>query len=266
MKISPDLEKYTCNYHPLTTVTATSYWLCMYGVVRVVSPLKIGVTLLRVVILTAATERREGALPDNLQGIAAPKVHPCSPDKVTGTDWTRRRENSIDKAATSQSTEAVATKAKKERPEPKIFLSLLYIFLSTIAKVIVNILLFMLYFISDKPEMKSGSSVIKSWINHETEVTCEAEGVPAPEIIWTRNGTVTSSTTIYSRISTLQFTPQEKNEFGILLCTAKNLLGIAKRNITVKQLGKKNCSLFQMLASLLLFWVIIKRKGEQSVW
>lgn len=98
---------------------------------------------------------------------------------------------------------------------------------------------FVLSFASDKPEMKDGSSVIKSWINHETEVTCEAVGFPAPEIAWSRNGTVTSSTTLYSCISTLKFTPEEKNEFGILLCSAKNLLGTAKKNVTVKQLGKK---------------------------
>lgn len=93
--------------------------------------------------------------------------------------------------------------------------------------------------------MKDGPSIIKSWINHETVVTCEAEGVPTPEIVWTRSGKVTPSTTGYSRTSTLQFTPQERNEFGILLCTAKNILGIATKNITVKQLGKKKLAVTQ---------------------
>ena len=81
--------------------------------------------------------------------------------------------------------------------------------------------------------------VIKSWISHETEVNCEAEGFPAPEIVWSRKGKVTSSTTPNSCLSTLKFTPEEKNEFGILLCSAKNLLGTAKKIVTVKQLGKK---------------------------
>lgn len=97
----------------------------------------------------------------------------------------------------------------------------------------------MLSFASDKPEIKDGPSVIKSWIDHKTEVTCEAEGVPTPEIIWNRNGTVTSTTTRHYLVSTLLFTPQENNEFDVLLCTAKNLLGTAKKNITVKELGKK---------------------------
>lgn len=87
-----------------------------------------------------------------------------------------------------------------------------------------------------KPEMRDGPSVVKSWINHETEVTCEAEGFPAPEIVWSRKGTVTSSTTLNSCVSSLKFTPEEKDEFGILLCSAKNLLGTGKKNITVKQL------------------------------
>lgn len=92
---------------------------------------------------------------------------------------------------------------------------------------------------SDKPEIKGGPTIIKSWISHETEVKCEAEGFPAPEIVWSRKGKVTSSTTPYSCVSTLKFTPEEKNEFGILLCSAKNLLGTAKKNVTVKQLGKE---------------------------
>ena len=96
-----------------------------------------------------------------------------------------------------------------------------------------------IYFPSDKPEIIGGPTVIKSWISHETEVNCEAEGFPAPEIVWSRKGKVTSSTTPNSCLSTLKFTPEEKNEFGILLCSAKNLLGTAKKNVTVKQLGKK---------------------------
>ena len=108
----------------------------------------------------------------------------------------------------------------------------------------------MLSFASDKPEIKDGPTVIKSWISHETDVTCEAEGFPAPEIVWSRKGTITSSTTLYSCLSTLKFTPEEKNEFGILLCSAKNLLGTAKKNITVKQLGKKtfNCFTWQAVS------------------
>lgn len=121
--------------------------------------------------------------------------------------------------------------------------------LLTIAKVIFHHMYFLLSFSSDKPEMRDGPSVVKSWINHETEVTCEAEGFPAPEIVWSRKGTVTSSTTLNSCVSSLKFTPEEKDEFGILLCSAKNLLGTGKKNITVKQLGKKafHCFTWQVV-------------------
>lgn len=122
--------------------------------------------------------------------------------------------------------------------------------LLTIAKVIFHYMYFLLSFSSDKPEMRDGPSVVKSWINHETEVTCEAEGFPAPEIVWSRKGTVTSSTTLNSCVSSLKFTPEEKDEFGILLCSAKNLLGTGKKNITVKQLGKKafHCFTWQVVS------------------
>ena len=116
--------------------------------------------------------------------------------------------------------------------------------LLTIAAVIFRYIYFLSSFTSDKPEMRDGPSVVTSWINHETEVTCEAEGSPAPEIVWSRKGTVTSSKTLNSCVSTLKFTPEEKDEFGSLLCYAKNLLGTGKKNITVKQLGKRpfHCS------------------------
>lgn len=122
--------------------------------------------------------------------------------------------------------------------------------LLTIAKAIFHYMHFLLSFSSDKPEMRDGPSVVKSWINHETEVTCEAEGFPAPEIVWSRKGTVTSSTTLNSCVSSLKFTPEEKDEFGILLCSAKNLLGTGKKNITVKQLGKKafHCFTWQVVS------------------
>lgn len=112
------------------------------------------------------------------------------------------------------------------------------------------ICIFLLSFSLDKPEMRDGPSVIKSWINHETEVTCEAEGFPAPEIVWSRKGTVTTSTTLNSCVSIRKFSPEEKDEFGILLCSAKNLLGTGKKNITVKQLGKKafHCFTWQVVS------------------
>ena len=116
---------------------------------------------------------------------------------------------------------------------------------------------FLLSFSSDKPEMRDGLSVIKSWINHDTEVTCEAEGFPAPEIVWSRKGTVTSSTTLNSCVSTLKFTPEEKDEFGILLCSAKNLLGTGKKNITVKQLGKKAFHCFS--------WQVVSDQIERGI-
>lgn len=105
--------------------------------------------------------------------------------------------------------------------------------------------------------MRDGLSVIKSWINHDTEVTCEAEGFPAPEIVWSRKGTVTSSTTLNSCVSTLKFTPEEKDEFGILLCSAKNLLGTGKKNITVKQLGKKAFHCFS--------WQVVSDQIERGI-
>ena len=95
-------------------------------------------------------------------------------------------------------------------------------------------------YVLDKPEIKGGTSVeITSWINQETEVICKVEGVPVPEITWSRDGTVASSIQFRSRISTLKFTPQEAKDFGDYVCKGKNVLGAAKKTITVKQLGKE---------------------------
>jgi len=97
--------------------------------------------------------------------------------------------------------------------------------------------------INYKPEIKGGTSVeITSWINQETEVICEVEGVPVPEITWSRDGTVTSSIQFRSRISTIKFTPQEAKDFGDYVCKGKNVLGAAKKTITVKQLVSRSRS------------------------
>ena len=93
----------------------------------------------------------------------------------------------------------------------------------------------------DKPEIKEGTSKeMVSWINHKTEITCEAEGVPLPDIIWDRDGTVISSKEFHSRFSTLTFTPQEASDFGDYVCKATNLLGLTEKIITIEMLGKRS--------------------------
>lgn len=77
-----------------------------------------------------------------------------------------------------------------------------------------------------------------SWINHETEVRCEAKGVPLPDIKWNHDGEVRSFTQYKSRVSTLKFTPKEQEDFGSYECTARNLLGSTKQIITIVMLGK----------------------------
>lgn len=92
--------------------------------------------------------------------------------------------------------------------------------------------------INYKPEIKEGASAqnIMSWINHKTEIMCEAEGVPVPEITWSRKGTVTSSKEFSSRVSTLTFTPQEPRDFGAYVCQARNLLGSMEKRTIIEML------------------------------
>ena len=91
----------------------------------------------------------------------------------------------------------------------------------------------------DKPEMKDNSTEeIKSWINHDTEVHCQAEGVPLPEIIWSRKGTVTSVVQAQYRISTLTFKPRKSDDFGSIACYARNFLGSTEKNLVLVSLGK----------------------------
>ena len=77
-----------------------------------------------------------------------------------------------------------------------------------------------------------------SWINHETDLICEADGIPVPDIVWSREGMVTSSAQLQSRVSTLRFIPREQSDFGNYICTARNLLGSTKKTIAIKMLGK----------------------------
>ena len=78
-------------------------------------------------------------------------------------------------------------------------------------------------FTLDKPEIVDRSEAtthnVMSWIGRETNITCEVEGVPLPEIIWTRDGKMASSKTLNRRVSTLTFTP--KREVILVLICAK---------------------------------------------
>ena len=121
-------------------------------------------------------------------------------------------------------------------------------------------------FILDKPEIKDRGEIttnnIMSWIGRETKITCEVEGVPLPEIIWTRDGRVASSKRLHLRVSTLTFTPQGESDFGAYLCKARNFLGVARKVISVEMLGKFRLKVFkivyaQVVPSKTLFMLII---------
>ena len=94
-------------------------------------------------------------------------------------------------------------------------------------------------FLIDKPEMKKNNTMeIKTWINHETDVHCEARGVPLPDIKWSRDGTVSSIVQSQSRVSTLKFTPKTLDDFGSLTCTATNQMGSTTQRVILIRLGK----------------------------
>lgn len=89
------------------------------------------------------------------------------------------------------------------------------------------------------PEIKDGvRKKLKSWINHETKLTCEAEDVPAPDIIWTRNEMTISPSKSQTGVREIMITPKDVNDFGDYVCTAKNLLGSTQQIITIEEIGK----------------------------
>lgn len=121
-------------------------------------------------------------------------------------------------------------------------------------------------FTLDKPEIKDRSETtthnIMSWIGRETKITCEVEGVPLLEILWTRNGRVAFSKRLHPRVSTLTFTPQRESDFGAYLCKASNFLGVARKVVNVKMLGKFRLKVLkivyaQLVPTKTLFMLII---------
>ena len=71
-------------------------------------------------------------------------------------------------------------------------------------------------------------------------MTCAADGVPVPDIVFTRNGKVLPSMPSKSGARELTLKPEDANDFGEYLCTAQNLLGSTQTIITIEKLGKLN--------------------------
>ena len=95
------------------------------------------------------------------------------------------------------------------------------------------------FYFLDKPEIKDGVlKKITSWINHETKMTCEAEGVPTPDITWTRNDVTISPFKSQTGVREIKITPKDVNDFGDYVCTAKNLLGSTQQLIAIEEIGK----------------------------
>ena len=69
-------------------------------------------------------------------------------------------------------------------------------------------------------------------------MTCEAEGVPVPDIIWTRNDITISPLKSRPGFREIKITPKDVNDFGDYVCTAKNFLGLTQQIFTIEEIGK----------------------------
>jgi len=69
-------------------------------------------------------------------------------------------------------------------------------------------------------------------------MACEAEGVPGPNIIWTRDDITISPLKSRPGFGEIKITPKDVNDFGDYVCTAKNLLGSTQQIITIEEIGK----------------------------
>ncbi|CAH3158834.1 unnamed protein product, partial [Pocillopora meandrina] len=88
-----------------------------------------------------------------------------------------------------------------------------------------------------KPEIKDTvQSTIYTWINRETKLTCAVDGVPRPNITFTRAGSILHSTPSENGASQLIIKPEGATDFGDYTCTAKNHLGSVKKIIKIKQI------------------------------
>lgn len=91
--------------------------------------------------------------------------------------------------------------------------------------------------INYKPDIKDTvPTTIYTWINRETKLTCAVDGVPRPNITFTRAGSVLHSTPSEDGASQLRIKPEGAADFGDYTCTAKNYLGSVQKIIKIKQL------------------------------
>lgn len=92
---------------------------------------------------------------------------------------------------------------------------------------------------TDRPKIRSWFQNVNSWINHATKLTCQAEGVPLPDISWSRSGTTNQKAINHTHVvSDLLVIPRNANDFGTYTCTATNILGSHKQSISLVQLSK----------------------------
>ena len=92
---------------------------------------------------------------------------------------------------------------------------------------------------TDRPTMRNWSQNVDSWINYTTKLTCQAEGVPLPDISWSRSGTTNQKAINHTHVvGDLLIIPRNANDFGTYTCTATNILGSHKQSISLVQLSK----------------------------
>ncbi|CAF3742114.1 unnamed protein product [Adineta steineri] len=92
--------------------------------------------------------------------------------------------------------------------------------------------------VQSRPIIETTYSKIASEIGQSLTLTCRVIGQPKPNIIWKHNDKLIQCDEIINDICYLRFSKILKNDFGIYICIAENLLGKEEWMYTIVSRGK----------------------------
>ena len=117
----------------------------------------------------------------------------------------------------------------------------------------------------DKPVINktASSQNVYAWPGATTNLSCVADGNPAPRYIWTNSSGIVATS---EENGILRVTPQDRGGFGPYTCTVENNKGKDSLDIQLVRVGKFRCTGINFAQLMTIRWFTVRSSLSERLY